>query len=37
MGDTVGADAPGWGGLEEVDWLEGTEETGEDGTLEDDD
>lgn len=35
MGDMGGAEAAGWGGLEEEEWLEGDDETGEDGTLED--
>ncbi len=33
MGDTVGAEEAGCGGLEDEEWLEGAEETGDDGTL----
>lgn len=35
MGDTGGAEAAGCGGLEDEEWLGGGEETGDDGTLED--
>lgn len=34
-GDTVGAEGAGCGGLEDEEWLEGAEEGGVDGTLED--
>lgn len=34
MIDTGGAEAAGCGGLEDEVWLEGAEETGDDGTLE---
>lgn len=34
MGDIGGAEAAGCGGLEDKEWLEGAEETGDDGTLE---
>lgn len=37
MGETGGAEAAGCGGLEDEEWLEGAEETGDDGTLEDED
>lgn len=36
MGETGGADVAGCGGLED-EWLEGAEETGDDGTLEEED
>lgn len=37
MGDTGGAEAAGCESLEDDEWLEGAEETGADGTLEDED
>lgn len=35
MGITEAAEAGGCGGLEEEVWLDGAEDTGDDGTLED--